>query len=211
MTQRRLSKKWRLGAGFSLLLAAILFLYLSRGHWLVDAAEFLNVSNPPSRVDFMMVLGGGSDTRPLVAAAWVVRGKASAVLVPTVKTPPELVDGTTLPDHEVIRRVLLAEGVRNEAIVLLPGECATTRDEAEALAAFLDSNSNVSVAIVTNSLYTRRARSIMYARLGKDSNRVYFVGAPTGHFDATNWWKTEEGFQAYATEYFKLIAHWLSF
>ena len=211
MTPLRRSKKWRTGAGFSLLLAAVLVIYLSRGQWLVDAAEFLNVSDPPTHVDFMMVLGGGSETRPLVAAAWVLRGKASAVLVPTLQNPPELVDGKTLPDHEVIRRVLLAQGVRNDAIFLLPGECSSTRDEAAALAGYLDSNPNVSVAIVTNSLYTRRARSIMCGRLGKSSNRVFFVGAPTDHFDATNWWKTEDGFLAYATEYFKLIAHWLSF
>jgi uncharacterized SAM-binding protein YcdF (DUF218 family) len=207
----RRSKLRRFAVRGALLLAAATLAFMSRARWLTKAAEFLDASNPPARADFMLVLGGGRETRPFVAAAWVTRGRASAVLVPTVQTPPELVDGTILPDHEVVRRVLLAQGVPSEAIEVLPGECATTRDEANALAAYLDSHPNVSVAVVTNSLYTRRARSIMYGRLGKQASRVFFVGAPSDHFDETNWWKSEEGFQSYTTEYLKLVAHWLTF
>lgn len=203
--------RWRWGIRFALLFTATMLIFLSRASWLTWTARFLDVSNPPSHVDYLMVLGGGSETRPFVAAAWFVRGKATAVLVPSVPTPPELVDGALLPDHEVIRRVLLMQGVPDQAITLLPGECTCTRDEANVLAAYLNSHPGVSVAIVTNTLYTRRTRAIVRNQLGENSRRVSYVGAPTDHFDESNWWKTEEGFKCYATEYAKLVAYWLSF
>jgi uncharacterized SAM-binding protein YcdF (DUF218 family) len=190
---------------------AALLVFWSRASWLTRAARFLDVSDPPPSADYVMVLGGGSDTRPFVAAAWVLRGKAKAILIPTVQTPPGLVDGAILPDHEVIRRVLLAQGVSQQCITILPGECSSTRDEAKALAIYLEAHPGVSVAIVTNTLYTRRTRSIMCRELGKNSPQVAYIGAPTDRFDETIWWKMEEGFQCYATEYVKLVAYWLSF
>jgi uncharacterized SAM-binding protein YcdF (DUF218 family) len=202
-------RRW--GLRLLLLLAPAMVLFWSRAVWLTWAARSLDVSNPPSHVDCLMVLGGGSQTRPFVAADWLLRGKSAAVLVPTVHMPPELVDEASVPDHEVIRRVLLAQGVRPEAITLLPGACSSTRDEANALAAYLTSHPGISVAIVTNTLYTRRTRSIVSRQLGDNASRVCYIGAPTDHFDETNWWKMEEGFYCYATEFLKLTAYWLSF
>jgi uncharacterized SAM-binding protein YcdF (DUF218 family) len=201
---------WRWEVRAALFSIAALLLFCSRSVWLTWAAQFLNVSNPPAHVDCVMVLGGGSDTRPFVAADWFLRGKSTAVLVPTVHTPPELVDEANVPDHEVIRRVLLAQGLPAEALVFLPGECSSTKDEAAALASYLNAHPGVSVAIVTNTLYTRRTRSIICRQLGDKADRVFYVGAPTERFDATNWWTTEEGFNCYATEFVKLTRHWLS-
>lgn len=211
MRIERRARKWRWIARLAILVAASALVLWSRASWLTWSARFLDVADPPPRADCVMVLGGGSDTRPFVAAEWFLRGKTSALLVPTVSVPPELVEGAILPDHEVIRRVLLAQGVPPQAITLLPGECSSTRDEARALAAYLTSRPGVSVAIVTNSLYTRRTRSIMRRQLGANAQRVFFIAAPTDRFDPTNWWQLEEGFQCYATEYVKLVAYWFGY
>lgn len=202
--------RWRRWICLAFLLTWPLLLFCSRPAWLTWAAQLLDVSNAPAHVDCLMVLGGGSNTRPFVAADWFLRGKTTTILVPTVQSPPELVDEADVPDHEVIRRVLLAQGVPVGSITLLPCECSSTRDEAAVLATYMSEHAGVSVAIVTNTLYTRRTKSIFCRQLGDDAKRVFYIGAPTDHFDEASWWKCEEGFMCYATELVKLARHWLS-
>ena len=81
-----LSGRWsRRALAALMLLAVLLGLYLARAELLPPVARFLDVSEPPVVVDDVMVLGGGSDTRPFIAAALVKSGKARQVLIPTVK------------------------------------------------------------------------------------------------------------------------------
>jgi uncharacterized SAM-binding protein YcdF (DUF218 family) len=187
--------------------AVLVVLYLARGALLPPVARFLDVSEAPTKVDYVMVLGGGTQTRPFVAAALLTRGQANKALVPTVHLSPEARDGTTLSDPEVICRVLKARGVPEEAIVLLPGEASSTRDEARALRAFLESQPDCSVAVVTNRAHTRRARMLFNQTLGERAGQVHFVGVPTDGFDESNWWQSEMGFAYYTKEYAKLLVY----
>ena len=91
-----------------------------------------------------------------------------------------------------------------DAIVILPNECASTFDEANAQAEFLESHADSSVTIVTSCQHTRRTRWIFRKALGKHSEQVRFVGVPMDGFDATNWWHFEYGFCTYVDEYLKL-------
>jgi uncharacterized SAM-binding protein YcdF (DUF218 family) len=179
-------------------------LYASRGCYLPAAARFLDVSEPPRRVDYALVLGGGSGTRPFVAAALFKAGLARRILVPRVKPAPEVRDGLAPADHEVMRRVLRARGVPAEAILLLGEECDSTADEARALGAFLAAEPPARVAVVTNGYHTRRARSIFRRALGESAAALVFVAAATDGFDETNWWRFESGVRTYANEYVKL-------
>jgi uncharacterized SAM-binding protein YcdF (DUF218 family) len=196
-------------AGLLLLLAAVAALYLSRAALLPPVARFLDVSEAARRVDYVLVLGGGRETRPFVATALVRSGYAGKVLVPAVKSDPEVEAGIMLPEQEVIRRVLLARGVPAESIILLSGEVSSTQDEAQALAEFLQTQPESTVAVVTNGFHTRRARGIFQRALGERASRVHFVAAPLDGCDESNWWRTEEGFQCYLSEYAKLGYYWL--
>jgi uncharacterized SAM-binding protein YcdF (DUF218 family) len=109
----------------------------------------------------------------------------------------------------VIERILVARGVPGEAIVLLDGECASTGDEAEALARFLDSHPDGSVAVVTNPYHTRRARGAFRRVLGDRASGVHFVAAPGEGFGAGDWWHSEDGFKTYAREFAKLAYYQL--
>jgi uncharacterized SAM-binding protein YcdF (DUF218 family) len=189
----------------ALLVAFLLGAYLARGWLLPPVAYFLDVSEPPRPVDAVLVLGGGADDRPFVAAALVRAGLARRVLVSSVQLSPENEDGLVPPEHEVTRRALLARGVPAEDIVLLPGACGSTQDEARALAHFLDAEPDTRVAVVTHGLHTRRARRLFRRVLGGRSGQVMFVAAPCDRFSADDWWRSEDGFSAYATEYLKLI------
>jgi uncharacterized SAM-binding protein YcdF (DUF218 family) len=190
-------------------LALVLTAYLARDGLLPMVARFLDVSEPPTPVDAVMVLGGGTDTRPFVAAALVRSGKARRVLVPTVRHSHEGADRLSPSEGELIRRILRARGVSDDDIVTLPGEVDSTRDEAQALNRFLDSEPDTSVTVVTNGFHTRRAHMLFRHELGDRMARVHFVAAPTDRFNENNWWRHEEGFSCYATEYFKLVYYGL--
>ncbi len=187
----------------------LVVVYLCRGWLLPGVARFLDVSEPPQAVDAVMVLGGGAETRPFVAAGLVRAGLARRALVPTVRLDPAHEDGLTPPENEVIRRVLRVRGVPDAAIVTLPGEVDSTRDEARALNRFLEAEPDTTVAVVTNGFHTRRARMLFSHELGGRMDRVHFVAAPTDGFDADNWWRSEGGFTCYVTEYFKLVYYGL--
>jgi uncharacterized SAM-binding protein YcdF (DUF218 family) len=206
-TPPRRRRRWPL----RLLIAVALLagLYLTRVPSLTAVAGFLDVGEPPGPVDAVMVLGGGSNTRPVVAAALVRAGLARRVLVPTVRLAPENEDGLTPPDHELIRRVLRARGVPDQAIVNLPGEVNSTRDEARSLHRYLDTEPDATVTVVTNGFHTRRTRMLFCHELGERAAQVHFVAAPTDGFSTHDWWRHEAGFNTYAAEYFKLVYYGL--
>jgi uncharacterized SAM-binding protein YcdF (DUF218 family) len=186
----------------------VLVLYLARGWILSRAGRFLDIGEPPRRTDYVLILGGESSTRPFVAAALLRAGLARRALVPTVKMSPEAADGLWPAEHVLIRRILLARGIRADDILVLPGECDSTIDEAHALARFLDSEPEATVTVVTNDFHTRRARMLFRRVLKKTrENRVFFVAAPLDGVKTENWWRSERGFVVYINEYLKLIRY----
>jgi uncharacterized SAM-binding protein YcdF (DUF218 family) len=176
--------------------------------WLLPlAGAHLDVSTPPHAVDDVLVLGGGADTRPFVAAALYKAGLARRVLLPTVRSSPESADGAVPAEHEIMRQVLLKRGVPSEAIELLPGEVSTTAEEARALRQYLDEHPGRRLAVVTNDYHTRRARWIFRSEIGDRAADVAFFAASTDDFDAHDWWQSETGFKRYCDEYVKLLAY----
>jgi uncharacterized SAM-binding protein YcdF (DUF218 family) len=205
----RRGRRWLLR--LALLAAAGVALYTAAPWYLPAAARALDVSAPPSRVDYVMVLGGGHETRPFVAAALVKAGLAGGVLLPNVKPSPEAEDGLAPPEHEMTSAILVRRGVSPDGITVLPGEVNSTSDEAQSLAAFLADKPSCSVAVVTNHFHTRRASWVFKKALGPKAGQVRFVGAPVDGFDETNWWHHEAGVTSYLTEYVKLPYYWLRY
>jgi uncharacterized SAM-binding protein YcdF (DUF218 family) len=200
-------RRWRWLLALVLLLAVV---FLCHAWWLPLLGRYLDVSEPPAKVDAVMVLGGGLSTRPFVAAALVKTGKARRVLLATIKAPYGAARGFGAPEHEMSKKVLLARGVSADQIVVLPGVCDSTEDEANSLARFLDNEPEARVVVVTTNYHTRRARLLLARILGERINQVSFVGAPTDSYDAETWWQNEEGVVTYSTEYMKLLQAMLS-
>jgi len=198
---RRL-KRWR---WLLALAVVVLIVLLARSWWLPPMGRFLDISEPPSKVDAVMVLGGGVNTRPFVAAALVKTGRAQRVLLATIKPPYGAANDFGVPEHELSKKVLLARGVSAGQIVQLAGECNSTEDEAKALGRFLDSEPGLRVAVVTSNFHTRRTRLLLARVLGERMQQITFVAAPTDGFDAETWWQDEEGVVTYSTEYLKLL------
>jgi uncharacterized SAM-binding protein YcdF (DUF218 family) len=189
----------------------LLLAYAARGVLLPPVARFLDVSEPPKRADYVMVLGGGNATRPLVAAALWQTGLVRQVLVPRDHLYPEAKAGIIPSEFEVDLKVLKAKGVPSQDILVLDGECTSTFDEAQALVRFLGTRPPCSIAVVTTTYHTRRSRWVFRQVLGERAAMVHFVAAPPDGFDESDWWRTEAGFAAYAMEYVKLVFYWLNY
>jgi uncharacterized SAM-binding protein YcdF (DUF218 family) len=183
--------------------------YLLRDKLLPSAARFLDVSEAPQAVDYILVLGGGSETRPFAAAALYHAGLAKKILVPTIHPSLEVEAGMSVPEHELICNSLMCSGVPGTAIVVLPGDATNTSDEARLLVDYLRANREGVVGVVTNGLHSRRAHWIFRRALGREFARVHFFAAPSDGYNESNWWRFERGWADYATEFGKLSTYWL--
>lgn len=173
------------------------------GKVLRGAARWLDVGEPPRGSDYALVLGGGLETRPFVAAALVRRGLATKVLISHSISSVEVQDGIRPPDHEVTVRVLVSHGIPREDSTLLGHENATTYDEARALAEFLRAVPEARVIVPTNEWHTRRTRWIFAQVLGDRIRQISFFSIPTEEFHIETWWRSEDGFRTVVGENLK--------
>lgn len=173
------------------------------GKALRGAARWLDVGEPPRDADYVLVLGGGLETRPFVAAALVRRGLAKKVLISHSISSPEVQDGILPPDHEVTVRILLSQGIPRKNSTLLGHENATTYDEARALAEFLRTVPETRIIVPTNEWHTRRARWIFAQVLGDRIRQIAFFSIPTEEFQIETWWRSEDGFRTVVGENLK--------
>jgi uncharacterized SAM-binding protein YcdF (DUF218 family) len=196
----------------AVVLAAIAAGVVERRRLPAAAGRWLDVSIPLDEpVDYVMVLGGGATTRPFIAAAIMRAGLARRALIPRVVDSDEARDGIVPAEHDLIQEALLHSGVDRDAIIVLEGSVDSTESEARCLARFLDEHSGASVAIVTSDFHTRRTR-LVFSRACRTSAKssLHVVGAPTDDYAPSNWWRFENGFQAYVSEYLKLARTYAS-
>ncbi len=198
---------WRI-VQYVVIVLFFVLLYLNRSFLLSQAGAFLDVSEPPRKADYVMVLGGGESTRPFVAAALVKAGYAPKVILTTPRLNALAEDGLVPKEEEIARQVLLARGVDADDIVLPKYKrVRSTADEARLLNDFMEKHPQARFIVVTNTFHTRRARWIFQTILHDKVSRVQFVSAPTDGFGASDWWHTSKGTVTYLTEYGKLIAY----
>jgi uncharacterized SAM-binding protein YcdF (DUF218 family) len=207
---RKLIRRLLLGLAFALLgLGFATWLMPTR--ILTPVAQFLDVSEPPRPVDFVLILNGDPETRPFAAAAMVKAGFAKTVLLTHQQLTLEsgnVQSGGTLSEFELTRQVLLARGVPAADIQILPGEIGSSFDELKKLAEFLNERPEATVAVVTNYFHTRRSRWVLRRLLGEQADRVSFVGVPRERVDDATWWRSKMGCAIYLTEYPKFAYYW---
>lgn len=200
--------RWLMRATLALVVGAVFVTWLAPSTVLPPLARYLDVSDAPRKVDYVLVLNGDPETRPFAAAALVKAGLAQTVLL----TPQRLAlesssvrEGSMPSELQILKAILRARGVGESAIEVLPAEITNTADEANALAAFLDTQPMATVAVVTNTYHTRRARRTFARRLGDAAERVSFLGVPADDATQDDWWRTARGCTTYLTEYGKSL------
>ncbi|HTM52646.1 MAG TPA: YdcF family protein [Pirellulales bacterium] len=192
-------------------LAIVILAWTCGGAALAAAGAWLDIGQAPAQTDFVLVLPGGPDTRPYVAAALVKAGFArEAILLKCRPSADDLVSGFP-QGHEVEEKVLLARNVPAEKIHIVDSNTVSTFSDAESLQVFLADHQDATTTIVTNDFHTRRARFSFRRVFGRDARRLYFVSAPTDRYSATNWWRHKRGLKAYGSEFLKLTYYFLRY
>lgn len=182
--------------------------YVARARLLTGLAHLLTVDTVGPAADYIVPLGGGTDTRPFVAAALYKSQVAPKVLIFEYASSEVIGMGLVLSQTELYRRVLEFEGLPHAAIQVIPGEVHDTWEEALAVRTVLPRRQPTRLVVVTSPEHTRRALwafQKVFAGMPVDVRM-----APARHltFDETNWWRDDEGVLVYLHEYLKLPYYW---
>jgi DUF218 domain len=194
-------------AFFSLSIIALLLGGFGAGAWLGredllrDLTDLWVVSDPVTRGDAVVVLGGGLEYRPFIAADMYKKGLVSKVLVSQV--PEGHV--AALPGHtELNRKALLNLGVPDAAIQIFGTENRNTEDEVLALKDWAEQNAASVLIVPTEIFAARRVRWIFHRQFRGTSVRIE-IPSFEEDFTRAGWRKTKAGLIAFQTEVLKYI------
>jgi uncharacterized SAM-binding protein YcdF (DUF218 family) len=167
------------------------------------------VSDPVTRGDAVVVLGGGLENRPFVAADIYKKGLVSKVLVSRV---PEGRVGALLGlgHTELTRKVLLKLGVPDGAIEIFGTENTSTEDEARALKYWATQN-GASILIVPAEIFSARRVRWIFRREFCGTTVHVEVPSVDDTITRAGWWRSHAGLVAFQTEVLKYIYYRLKY
>ena len=169
------------------------------------------VNDEPSHCDAIVVLGGGMQTRPFEAARLYRNGYAPRVLVASPEQKPTDKLGITASDTEITRQILLEQDVPAQSIVPFGNEVSSTFEEALALRNWVGKTGAKKIIIVSDPFHTRRVQWLFRKELGSTGAQVLTVAAPPLKYDASNWWRTEQGLIEFQNELIKYAFYHLKY
>ena len=196
-----------------LLLAAMgAVAWLERTALLQSAADLWVVSDPITPADAVVVLGGGADVRPFVAADLYAKGLVHKVLVSQVEDAPSAKIGVVLSHDELNLRILRKLGVPDSAIELFGNGSRNTWDEAVALRGWTKQHTTSALIIPTEVFFARRARWVFKREFSGTGIRIEVPSFdPPNGYSRANWWKTEGGFITFQNEVLKYLYYRLKY
>jgi len=185
--------------------------WLAREPLLRGAASLWIVSDPVTRADAIVVLGGNFQFRPLLAADLYRRGLAGRILVS--RTPDAYQSrGDRIPaDAELNRAALLKLGVPPAAIEEFGNASTSTRDEAVALREWAERHGATSVIAPTEIFSARRVRWIFRRELFGTGVAIAVPSFEPPEYTAREWWKSERGMITFRDELFKYLYYRLRY
>ena len=176
-----------------ILAVAGLVCWLRRESLLQEAANLWIVSDPLTRADAIVVLGGSYQTRPAAAADLYWRGLADKVLV------------SHWSDWQLNRAALLNLRVPASAIGAFGKGATNTREEAVALREWAERNAASTFVIPSEPFFARRVQWIFRRELsGRPVTIAVRPFDPPG-LSHERWWKTEQGSNAFQNEVLKYL------
>jgi uncharacterized SAM-binding protein YcdF (DUF218 family) len=193
----------RLGLCFAFVCTLLLGCYILRAPLLTGLAKAWVITDPTTKADAIVVLGGLPHLRALAAARLYQEGVAPRVLYMKTKVNPAVELGVMPSEAEITRRLLLSNHVPENAMVAVGHGVASTFDESRAVREWLATNNARSILIATDLSHTRRARWVFRKELEGTGVQVHVHAIPPKEYGLTNWWLHEEGLIAFQNELFK--------
>lgn len=186
--------------------------WIEREALLRDAADLWIVSDPITPADAVVVLGGGIDMRPFVAADLYAKGLVKKVLLSGVDEGRSVNIGAVIGHAEGNLKVLLRLGVPEFAIETFGNANKNTREEAVSLKDWTDRNV-VSVLIIPTEIFqARRVRWMFRREFAGTGVRIEVPSFdPPRLYTRAEWWKTEDGMLAFQNEVLKYFYYRLNY
>jgi len=189
--------------GLLALVALLLCAWRWRAPLLVGMARAWMVNEPVPHADAIVVLGGGLEDRPFVAAQFYHEGRARRILLAQPQLSPTAEMGLTQPEADVAWQVLRRKGVPDEAVQMIGSNVTSTLDEARAIKVWAQQNKPGTLLVPTDVFHTRRARWILQRTLKGTGVDVRVTAIEPRRYQSTNWWQHEDGLIAFQNEVVK--------
>ena len=178
---------------------------------LLGAANLWIVSDPVSHATAIVVLDGGLETRPFVAAELWRRGLADKILISQGPEERAASVGSIPAHNELNREILLKLGVPAGAIGTFEAVSKNTRGEAVALRKWAEQNGASAFIIPSEIFPARRVRWIFRREFSGTAVRIEVPSVESPDYTRWDWWKTEHGLVAFQNEVLKYIYYRLKY
>jgi uncharacterized SAM-binding protein YcdF (DUF218 family) len=186
--------------------------WLERAALLRGAADLWIVSDPVTPADAVVVLGGGANVRPFVAADLYAKGLVHKILLSQVKDEPSVSIGAIQSQTKLNLMVLQKLGVPDDAIELLGNGNKNTRDEAVALKDWAERHTASAFIVPAEVFFARRVRWIFQREFSGTTVRIEVPSFdPPSGYSRSDWWKTEEGVIVFQNEVLKYFYYRLRY
>jgi hypothetical protein len=211
--QRRTSNRLRRYLVFALVLSALgAGMWLERVALLRGAADLWVVSDQITPADAVVVLGGGIEMRPFVAADLYAKGLVYKILLSQEEDGHSISIGVVPGNTERTLMVLRKLGVPDSAIELFGNENKNTYDEAVALRGWSERHATSALIIPVEVFFARRARWILQREFSGTAVRIEVPSFdPPRGYSRAEWWKTEVGVITFQNELLKYIYYRLKY
>ena len=194
---------------FLLVLVALSAAYIGgcrrAGTWLVKESV-------PSHADALVLLMGNFTDRVLKTADLYRSGIADRVII--AEESMGGYKGLTDRGVKIISHTsqavssLVALGVPQDSITVLPGDARSTLDEAAIVRNYIGNNPDTDTIILVSSPYHLRRASMIFNKAFKEAGLTVFTGTSGSgaytDFDAARWWRSKEDIQHVLTEVIKI-------
>lgn len=176
------------------------------GTWLVHDQEL-------EQADALVVLMGSTADRVLEAYDLYAQGFAPVIIMVRSRQiggQHALEQGLRIPGNaDISAEALNNLGVPEQGIVILPGEAASTRDEAVSVLKYLQDRPDLSsLILVTSSFHSRRAGMVFKNVLEGTGAMIQIAPSRYTDFQAETWYQDRDSAKWTVLEYLK-FAGWM--
>jgi uncharacterized SAM-binding protein YcdF (DUF218 family) len=168
-----------------ILVAAAVGVFLGIGHWLI-------VEDPLDHAQAIVVLSGRMPLRAVEAARLYRAGYAAQVWLTRPAEPAaslQAIHIAYIGEDFYNLRILMHEGVPENAVRVLEPAIYNTADEIRAAAAELHRQNGSSVILVTTKAHTRRVRAL-WGRFSSAGTHAIVRAAQDDSFQPGRWWRS---------------------
>jgi uncharacterized SAM-binding protein YcdF (DUF218 family) len=158
-----------------------------------------------TKADAIVVLGGGLQTRPFVAAKLYRDGLAPKVVVMNIEARNTEEIGLTQPETSILKQILIKRCVPEQALVFIGNGVSSTYEESLVLRDWVESSKARRLIVPTEPFHTRRVNWLFEKMLnqGPDPVEVLVTSTKPVSSASDNWWKSERSLIEFQNEVVK--------